>query len=82
MTVGYRLDHDLLLTHSAPAPMREHFDSTESKTTFLEPGQLIVWRWLAIDRFFPPGSGDETRRNVLRGCASVSWILKSMISNS
>lgn len=62
------LHHDLLLTHSAPALMKEH--NTESKAMFLESGQLIVWRWLAIDRFFPPGSGEETRGNTLRGCAS------------
>jgi len=79
MIVGYRLHHDLLLTHSAPALMREHLNNPESKATFLEPGQLIIWRWLAIDRFFPPGSDNEMRQNVLRGCASVSSSIKSII---
>lgn len=80
MIVGYRLHHDLLLTHSAPALMKEH--NTESKAMFLESGQLIVWRWLAIDRFFPPGSGEETRGNTLRGCASVSLSSKPITSKS
>lgn len=80
MTVGYRLDHDILLTHSAPALMRELLDDTDPKKTFLEPGQIIIWRWLAIDRFFPPRSGDETRQSVLRGCASVSWLYKCMLN--
>jgi hypothetical protein len=52
--------------------MRQPLDDKEAKETFLEPGQLTVWRWLATHRFFPPNSGIDTRQNVLRGCASVS----------
>ncbi|RDB28613.1 Polycomb group protein FIE1 [Hypsizygus marmoreus] len=63
------LHHDLLLTHSAPALMKERVDDIDSKETYLEPGQLVVWRWLGMDRFFPPDKTD-VRQSVLRGCAS------------
>lgn len=43
----------------------------ESRETYLESGQLIVWRWLGIDRFFPPDQGEDVRQDVLRGCSSV-----------
>jgi hypothetical protein len=74
-----RLDaeqQDLLLTHSAPAIMRTYPDNEESRDTCVEPGQLILWRWLSLDRFFPPSrDGDSNvrqRQRFLRGCASVS----------
>jgi len=67
-----RVDQDLLLSHSAPALMRTYPDKLESRETYLEPGQLIVWRWLSMDRFFPPSEGDSRRQTILRGCASVS----------
>lgn len=67
----YRLHHDLLLTHSAPALMKKRPDDLECKATYLEPGELTVWRWLGMDRFFPPDKGD-IRQSILRGCASVS----------
>jgi polycomb protein EED len=37
-----RLSEELLLSHSAPV-----------RHTF-EPGELILWQWLALKRFFPP----------------------------
>ncbi|KAF8078681.1 WD40-repeat-containing domain protein [Lyophyllum atratum] len=63
------LQPDLLLTHSAPAIMKEHSDNSDMKTNSLEPGQLVVWRWLGLSRFFPPGR-EDIRQDVLRGCAS------------
>ncbi|KAF5385221.1 hypothetical protein D9615_001474 [Tricholomella constricta] len=63
------LQPDLLLTHSAPAVMKEHLDNPDIKTTFLEAGQLIVWRWLGLSRFFPAGR-EDVRQDILRGCAS------------
>lgn len=46
--------------------------------TYLEPGTLVLWRWLGVDRFFPAAQEELIRREglerqqVLRGCASVS----------
>lgn len=65
-----RLQNDLLLSHSAPAIMRQTSNSTESRETWIEPGQLVVWRWLSLYRFFPPQHSD-VRPDILRGCASV-----------
>jgi hypothetical protein len=63
----------MLLTHSAPALMKLSEDQ-ETKQTHVEPGQLTVWRWLGIDRFFPVSAEPHPSQGVLRGCASVSRI--------
>ncbi|GLB36097.1 putative WD domain, G-beta repeat [Lyophyllum shimeji] len=63
------LQPDLLLTHSAPAIMRNPPDNPDVRASYLEPGQLVVWRWLGLNRFFPPGR-EDVRQDVLRGCAS------------
>lgn len=62
------LQHDLLLTHSGPALMRTYQDPM-NKTVHTEPGELVIWRWLGIDRFFPPDKEDVSQ-DLLRGCAS------------
>jgi polycomb protein EED len=72
-----RLDHDILLTNSAPALLREKPDIEDAKETYLEAGTLTIWRWLGIDRFFPPGHDEEHRQEVLRGCASVGSLILS-----
>ncbi|KDR84928.1 hypothetical protein GALMADRAFT_233399 [Galerina marginata CBS 339.88] len=65
------LQHDLLLTHSAPAIMRVSPDSKKDKETYLEAGELIIWRWLSVDRFFPTGYEDNPDSlRGLRGCSS------------
>lgn len=73
-SVAARLDHDILLTYSSPAVLRTRdFVVDDDKDTYLESGTLSIWRWLGIDRFFPPGYDDEPpRQGALRGCASVS----------
>ncbi|KAJ3507856.1 hypothetical protein NLJ89_g6071 [Agrocybe chaxingu] len=63
------LQDDLLLTHSAPAIMRVAPEDPNNKATYLEPGELIIWRWLGLNRFFPPGY-EDTLPLVLRGCSS------------
>ncbi|KAG6885586.1 hypothetical protein C0993_012588 [Termitomyces sp. T159_Od127] len=63
------LQPDLLLSHSAPAIMRQTSSNTESRETWIEPGQLVVWRWLSLNRFFPLEHSD-VRQDILRGCAS------------
>lgn len=69
-----RLEHDILLTHSAPAIMRTFPDNPQNKSTYLVPGEVIIWRWFGIDRFFPPGQ-EEVSHNVLHGCSSVCTFL-------
>ncbi|THV07723.1 WD40 repeat-like protein [Dendrothele bispora CBS 962.96] len=72
------LSDDTLLTHGAPAIMRSDYTdtSTVSESSFgepttrsdpLEPGTVVLWRWLGLDRFFPPGWELQTR---FVGCAS------------
>ncbi|KAG6862368.1 hypothetical protein C0995_011808 [Termitomyces sp. Mi166 len=63
------LQHDLLLSHSAPAVMKQISSNTESKETWIEPGQIVVWHWLSLHRFFPSKYSD-VRQDILRGCAS------------
>jgi hypothetical protein len=67
----HRLQDDMLLTHSAPATMRKYPNDIHNKETYVEAGELIIWRWLGVDRFFPPGYEDAPP-TVLRGCSSVS----------
>lgn len=50
--------------------MRRRNDVPEN--VYEEPGTLVVWRWLGLDRFFPPGL--EYTQKILRGCASVSLV--------
>ncbi|KDQ63385.1 hypothetical protein JAAARDRAFT_169149 [Jaapia argillacea MUCL 33604] len=57
------LSQDILLTHSAPALMR-----TKDRKTYDEAGTMTMWRWLGVDRFFPPGQLQYQK--MLRGCAS------------
>lgn len=70
----HRLQEDILLTHSAPSVLRVDPYDTDNKNTYLEPGELVVWRWLGLNRFFPPDQQD-VRQTVLRGIASVRQIL-------
>lgn len=63
------MSHDVLLTHSAPAVMRRN--PSDHKHTYLEEGTMVLWRWLGMDRFFPPGTPPQA---VLRGCATVGHL--------
>lgn len=63
------LQSDILMTHSASAPMRVNVLDSANKKTYLEPGEVAVWRWLGLNRFFPPIM-QEVSQSVLRGCAS------------
>ena len=49
----YRLEDDLLISHSAPAVMRVDPDNPRRTQTYVEAGELTIWRWLGLDRFFP-----------------------------
>lgn len=51
--------------------MRDAPDNTDNKKTRIEAGQLIVWQWLGLDRFFP--ANHEPNVDGLRGCASVGY---------
>jgi len=75
------ISHDVLLSHCAPAIMREDPKNTHSPVYFTN-GTVALWRWLGLDRFFPPNQRMQT---VLRGCASdyqesSSYKLLSMYS--
>ncbi|THH16816.1 hypothetical protein EW146_g3895 [Bondarzewia mesenterica] len=72
------VSHDILVTHSAPAPMRRE----ESDEWYEEPGTMVLWKWLSTDRFFPP---NQPFQEVLRGCAadyqdSASFKILSSVS--
>ena len=69
----HRLEHDILLTHSAPAIMRTFPDDPRDTSMYLVPGELVIWRWFGIDRFFPPNQ-EEVSPNILHGCSSVGGI--------
>ncbi|TFK41221.1 WD40-repeat-containing domain protein [Crucibulum laeve] len=70
LSIAWLLNHDdMLLAHSAPAVMRVKPTNPHNKETYLEPGELTVFRWLGLDRFFPPGH-EDTPRDTLKGCAS------------
>jgi len=77
LTTCFRLSDDTLLTHSAPAILRGDDDNTssivsevnfDSSRDELESGTIMLWRWLGLDRFFPPGWEPQTR---FSGCSSV-----------
>ncbi|KAJ3750490.1 hypothetical protein DFH05DRAFT_85119 [Lentinula detonsa] len=68
------LSRDILLSHSAPARMfvlpesstsETNPESTDSKQFGPdEPGSLSLWKWLSIDRFFPPDWEKAASRQV------------------
>ncbi|TCD69920.1 hypothetical protein EIP91_005744 [Steccherinum ochraceum] len=59
------LNQDTLISYSVPAIMRT--EGGTGKGFYNEPGTVVIWRWLAFDRFFP---ADPSLRRVSRGCAS------------
>ncbi|KAE9408152.1 hypothetical protein BT96DRAFT_808578 [Gymnopus androsaceus JB14] len=64
---------DILLTHSAPAPM--YADPFENSRTYGkdEPGSLVLWTWLSAERFFPAGRDESaSQQRILCGFGSVS----------
>jgi len=58
--------------------MRVYPNDHNKKDTYLEAGELIIWRWLGVDRYFPPGYEDKPP-TVLRGCSSVR-IMAALLS--
>jgi len=59
------INQDILLSHSASAIMRRQNDVYDD--VYEEKGNIVLWRWLGFDRFFPP---NMPYQKVLRGCAS------------
>ncbi|KAF6766168.1 hypothetical protein DFP72DRAFT_838730 [Ephemerocybe angulata] len=69
------LHPDFLITHSAPAEMRVDPVGTKNKETYLDPGEVVVWQWLGLNRFYPPDlenalEGPQNKQRYRRGCAS------------
>ncbi|KAG7450573.1 WD40 repeat-like protein [Guyanagaster necrorhizus] len=62
------LEDDMLISHCAPAMMRVYPAAIGNKTTYNEPGTIVLWRWLSLNRFFPATKPPD--QEVLRGCAS------------
>ncbi|KAF8516386.1 hypothetical protein JB92DRAFT_3142584 [Gautieria morchelliformis] len=58
------LSHETLMSHSAPPIARMNGKPVEG-----DSGTLIVWQWLSVNRFFPPGSS-VYQEPPLRGCIS------------
>lgn len=69
------MSHDTLISHNPSAILRTDPTDEDNKDTYMVPGEIVVWTWLGLDRFFPPLYDDlkaEGRsQTVLRGCASV-----------
>lgn len=71
-----RISSDILLSHSGPVVMRQKLGEKDENSLYpiklwREPGTIVLWRWLGLDRYFPPAM---TKADRLRGCASVSCI--------
>lgn len=71
------VSHDTLVSHSPSALFRDDPNEINgNRNTHPVPGEIVVWRWLGLDRFFPPlydnMRADGQTQGVLRGCASVS----------
>ncbi|KAL7285375.1 hypothetical protein ACG7TL_000470 [Trametes sanguinea] len=60
-----RLADSILVSRSAAALMRRNPDVVED--TYYEQGTVVVWQWLGLDRFFPPG---KVPQKIMRGTAS------------
>lgn len=60
------------MSHSDPVTLRNPDRSLKTV-----PGNLVLWRWLSLDRFFPPDR--NTWPEIMRGCASVSVDMSSTI---
>ena len=64
------MDEDMLLSHSAAVVMRQASQEDPSESELIcGPGTLVLWKWLGLRRFFPPGV--EEFPAVLRGCNAV-----------
>lgn len=72
------LQEDLLLTASAPAIMRRFPEDKKNKTTDVIPGELSIWQWYGLNRFFPP----EHRNNpqILKGLRGISSVGSSIFN--
>jgi|SRR5712671_3830878 len=81
-----RLAQDTLLTHCTSTDFSSHVelpkeqyptddeseDDAPEQEWFGSAGRIVILRWLALERFFPPS---QTRYpTIQRGCASVSCI--------
>ena len=49
-----RLSDDILLSHDSPTLLR-HRHQGEKPAATTEAGQVVLWRWLSLNRFFPHG---------------------------
>lgn len=47
-----RLSDDILLSHDSPTALRPN--PTEKGVYTIEAGEVVLWRWLSLNRFFPP----------------------------
>ncbi|KAI0669808.1 WD40-repeat-containing domain protein [Trametes maxima] len=61
----YWLADDILVSRSAEALMRRNSDNVQD--IYYEEGTAVVWQWLSLNRFFPPG---KIPQKVMRGTAS------------
>ncbi|KAJ3573661.1 hypothetical protein NP233_g2285 [Leucocoprinus birnbaumii] len=68
------LNDEILMSHSPSSTLRTDPLDPDNKDTYLAPGEIVVWKWLALLRFFPPKYDDlraeGKTQSVLRGCAS------------
>ncbi len=53
--------------------MRLYPSVVGNNDTYIEPGTIVLWRWLGLNRFFPATKPPD--QEVLRGCASVSSLI-------
>ncbi|KIL70894.1 hypothetical protein M378DRAFT_6776 [Amanita muscaria Koide BX008] len=48
------LSEDILQTHSAPVILPTTADDGQPVEFITEPGDLLLWQWLGLKRYFPP----------------------------
>jgi len=53
--------------------MRVYPDDPNKKETYLEAGELIIWQWLGVNRFFPAGH-EEVQTRLYRGISAVGFL--------
>lgn len=53
--------------------MRKDPDNPKGYKTYIEAGELTIWRWLGLDRFFP--AAYEVSDPFLRGVPRVRYYL-------
>ena len=64
-----RMNKDMLISNCGKVILM----TEGSRSLYTEPATLILWKWLGLERFFPPDR--DVWPALQRGCASVSRVI-------